>query len=125
MNRISQKMIEIAEKLSKDGLKERAEQFIILAEDLEYENKMQKISNNKTIEVSSVNISEMIHSMSMDTLENKLEEIRERKKIRPNDAALEKTEEKIVNEINSRQASINSVKNIFNKPLTPYNKYKE
>jgi len=118
-------MIEIAEKLSKDGLKERAEQFIILAEDLEYENKMQKISNNKTIEVSSVNISEMIHSMSMDTLENKLEEIGERKKIRPNDAALEKAEEKIVNEINSRQASINSVKNIFNKPLTPYNKYKE
>ena len=52
MNKISQKMIEIAEKLSSEGLEDRAEQFVILAEDLENENKMNKMA-------SSINIDEL------------------------------------------------------------------
>jgi len=45
MNKISQKMKTIATKLSANGFKDRAEQFMILADNIEEEFKMQKMSS--------------------------------------------------------------------------------
>ena len=81
MNKISQKMVEIARKLSAEGLKDRAEQFVILAEDLEQEHKMKKISG-----ISSI-------------------------------PKIKKQEKVEINE--------NQLKNLLNRKLTPYNKFKE
>ena len=44
MNKISQKMKNIAAKLANNGFKNRAEQFIIVAENIEEEYKMKKMS---------------------------------------------------------------------------------
>jgi hypothetical protein len=81
MYKISKKMKKIAKKLSDNGHYNRAEQFMILAENLEKEIKMEKISN--------INI---------------IPKIAPQKKYHINEDEL---------------------KEIFNKPLTPYQKYKE
>lgn len=80
MNKISQKMIEIAKQLSSEGLTERAEQFIVVAEDLE-----QEIKTSQKPEL-------------------KLKKLAQ-KEIVPIDK--------------------NELKQIFNKPLTQYKKYKD
>jgi len=80
MNKISQKMIEISEKLLSKGLNDRSEQFYILAEKIEDEIKisnMQKLSKIKIHKTNTPNIDK------------------------------------------------EKIKEIFNKQLTPYHKYKE
>lgn len=51
MNKISQKMIEISEKLASSGLGDRSKQFYIIAEELEEED---KIENFNKIRLSSI-----------------------------------------------------------------------
>ena len=82
MNKISQSIIQIAQKLSNDGLTTRASQFKQLADDLQQELNMTKTasSNLKNITITK----------------------QETEKI-----------------------DVNQLKQLFNKPLTDYRKYKE
>ena len=80
MNKISQKMIEIAKQLSSEGLNERAEQFLVVAEDLEQEIKT-----------------------------SQKPELKLKKLAQEETTPIDKDE----------------LKQIFNKPLTQYKKYKE
>lgn len=127
MNRISQKMIDIAKKLKNSGDNTRSEQFIILADELEKSYKMDIIAHKRMNKESGMNVEEMLSSLSTPTLKKYKKDIEEELEKNKNNAALEKAHEKITREINKRAASVNieqDLKNIFNTQLTPYKKYK-
>lgn len=124
MNKISQKMIEISEKLSETGAIQRSKQFEILAMDLEEVTKMNKLSD-------SINIADHIHGLPTPHILNALKTIEQKISEEGPSNSLLIVKNKLTDELEKRknktaiigQKSIINIK--LNNILTPYLKYKD
>lgn len=72
MNKISQKMIEIAEKLNKKGLSNRAEQFYILAENIEDEILSSNIPKINSFNINAKNNNKIEENKIFEIFSNKI-----------------------------------------------------